>query len=189
MKFYLFAVLLFFVTNTHAQTKKFDTTVMWGDQGYHVTSANKDLAQNKISLSTVNLRLDIPNPSFNAQGKLTKAITDDFNDDGKPDLALVIFSGDSLNIGSIVGIAATADKKLEPIMFDDIYLDPKNREGYKGYDEFTSLTGTLIRKFPIYLAGDVNGKPTGGVRTIQYKAMQNEGRLKFKILRTFDVKQ
>ena len=62
------------------------------------------------------------------------------------------------------------------------------RDGYKGYDEFYSLTGTLLRKFPIYLPDDTPGKPTGGKRTVQYKVMSEDGRLTFKVLRSFDVK-
>ena len=110
------------------------------------------------------------------------------NDDGRPDLILCVYNGDSGEIGSIVAISYTADKNFDPIYFPDIYLDSKIREGYKGHDEFSDLTGTLLRKFPIYLPGDAADKPTGGMRVIQYKVMTDNGRLSFKVLRWYDTK-
>jgi len=86
-------------------------------------------------------------------------------------------------------LSYNANKSFEPIYFPDIYLDSKIREGYKGHDEFSGLTGTLLRKFPIYLPGDSPDKATGGMRVVQYKAMMDNGHLSFKVLRWYDVKQ
>jgi hypothetical protein len=60
---------------------------------------------------------------------------------------------------------------------------------YKGHDEFSDLTGTLLRKFPIYLPADSTDKATGGTRVVQYRAMMDNGHLAFKVLRSYDVKQ
>src|SRR5205085_2775603 len=121
-------------------------------------------------------RTDAKSPSFNIIGKVVKAMTDDFNDDGRPDLAICVYD-ESNNQTTVAALSYTADKTFVPMYFPDIFLDPKLREGYKGHDEFSVLTGTLLRKFPIYLTGDAPDKPTGGIRTIQYKAVANEGRL------------
>lgn len=182
--------LMFFLSaaGVQAQTKKFDTIVKMGDQGYHVECNNKNADQNDVSISPVGFRIEGRNPSFKLYGRITKALTDDFNDDGRPDLVLCIYS-ESNNQTTVVGLSYTADKSFAPIYFPDVYLDSKLRDGYKGYDEFSVLTGTLMRKFPIYLPDDAAGKPTGGIRTIQYKAMPDGPHISFKVLRSFDVKQ
>ena len=99
---------------------------------------------------------------------VTKAFTDDFNNDGHPELAICVYNGTNNEIGTIACLSYTADKSLVPIYFPDIYLDAKLREGYKGDDEFSALTGTVLRKFTIYFPNNEPWKPTGGTRTIQY---------------------
>jgi len=185
-----FALLffLFAAAYTKAQCQKFDTTVKMGDQGYKVECNNKNPDKNEVSINTVNLKFDGSRPVFTIVGKVKKAFTDDMNDDGRPDLIICVYSGDNNEIGSVVGISYNANKSFEPIYFPDIYLDAKIRDGYKGYDEYSALTGTLLRKFPVYLPTDAPGKPTGGMRIIQYKSMMENGHLNFKVLRWYDAK-
>ncbi|MEO8710704.1 MAG: hypothetical protein ABI405_01210 [Parafilimonas sp.] len=182
-------VFVLLISHAFAQTKKFDTTVKMGDNGYRVECSNKAADENYVTVSLIGLRLSGNNPTFKIYGRVMKAFTDDFNNDGHPDLAICVYNGTNNEIGTIACLSYTADKSLVPIYFPDIYLDAKLREGYKGYDEFSALTGTLLRKFPIYLTGDEMGKPTGGTRTIQYNVATDQGRLSFKVLRSFDVKQ
>jgi len=184
-----FLLFLLFTSHIQAQTKRFDTTVKMGKQGFRVECSNKSADQNDVSVSSIGFKAEGPDPSFKVPGKVTKVLTDDMNDDGIPDLLIGIYSGNNDEIGTIVGISFNAtDKKFMPVYFPDIYLDPKIRDGYKGYDEFSILTGTLLRKFPVYLPNDTPGNPTGGKRTVQYKAMTDNGHLSFKVLRWFDVK-
>lgn len=187
--FSLFFLLLFFCTvDTDAQSKKFDSTVKMGDKGYRVQCNNKNADKNEVTISPIGLKTDNGNPSFTVYGRILKIFSDDMNDDGLPDLIICVYNGDSGEIGSIVAIAYNADKTFAPIYFPDIYLDSKIRDGYKGHDEFSDLTGTLLRQFPIYLPTDAPGKPTGGTRVIQYKAMSENGRSSFKALRWYDKK-
>ncbi len=181
-------IFLFPVLKVTAQTGKFDTTVKMNDQGYRVECNNKNADQNDVKLISIGLPVNNTIPSFKVQGKVLKALIDDMNDDGLPDLAICVYSGTNNELGAVMAISYNADKSFQPIYFPDIYLDAKIRDGYKGHDEFSNLTGTLLRKFPIYLPGDTT-KPTGGIRTVQYKAMMDNGHLSFKVLRSFDVKQ
>jgi hypothetical protein len=184
-----FLLFLLFTSNIQAQTKKFDTTVKMGAQGFRVECSNKSADLNDVSVSAIGFKADGHNPAFKAQGKVIKVMTDDMDDDGSPDLLICIYSGANSEIGTIVCITFNAtDKNFAPVYFPDIYFDPKIRDGYKGYDEFSILTGTLLRKFPVYLPNDTPGNPTGGKRTVQYKAMMDNGHLSFKVLRWFDVK-
>lgn len=184
-------VLAFFLFNSvtiKAQVKKFDTTVKMGDQGYRVQCSNKNADENEVSIAPVGLKLDHSIPPFRIPGRIKKAITDDFNNDGLPDLAICIYSGGDNETGTVVALSYNADKSVAPVYFPDIYLDPKIREGYKGHDEFSALTGTLLRKFPIFLPNDAPDKPTGGNRTVQYGVMNNGNNSSFKVLRSFDTK-
>jgi hypothetical protein len=168
-----------------AQVKKIDTTVKMGEYGFRVECNNKDSNQNIVTVSPVGFRIDQSRISFQIQGRISKAMADDFNDDGYPDLVVCVYNNDII---SVVSISSSANKNLVPIYFPDIFLDPKIREGYKGHDVYSTLTGTLLRKFPIYLPNDAIDKPTGGTRTVQYKAMIEDDKLSFKVLRWFDVK-
>jgi hypothetical protein len=38
-----------------------------------------------------------------------------------------------------------------------------------GHDEFAVVENRLVRRFPVYLAGDTNAEPSGGTRQIQYR--------------------
>jgi len=191
MKLVCFWIGLFlglFSGNVNAQSKKFDTTAKMGDKGYRVECNNKNPDKNSVTVSPIGLKTDGPDPTFTVYGKVTKVFIDDLNEDGRPDLIICIYGGDNGAIGTVAAISYNADKGFDPIYFPDIYLDAKIREGYKGYDEFSDLTGTLLRKFPIYLPGDTD-KATGGTRVVQYKAMMDNGHLAFKVLRSYDVKQ
>jgi hypothetical protein len=184
-----FLLFLLFASNAQAQTKRFDTTVKMGKQGFRVECSNKNADQNDVSVSSIGFKATGPDPSFKAPGKITKVMTDDMNDDGSPDLVICVYSGDSSEIGTIVCITFNVtDKNFVPVYFPDIYLDPKIRDGYKGHDEFSILTGTILRKFPVYLPNDTPGNPTGGKRTVQYQIMTENGHSSFKMLRWFDVK-
>jgi len=187
--FWICLLMSLLCVSIQAQTKKFDTTVKMGDQGYRVQCSNKNADKNTVSVSPIGLKTDGPDPSFGVYGRVTKVFIDDLNDDGRPDLMICIFGGDNNEIGTIAALSYNANKSFEPIYFPDIYLDSKIREGYKGHDEFSGLTGTLLRKFPIYLPGDSPDKATGGMRVVQYKAMMENGHLSFKVLRWYDVKQ
>lgn len=184
----LLVLFLLSAAGINAQTKKFDSTVKMGNEGFRVECSNKNPDKNEVNISPVNLQTKTSKPSFTVYGKVTKAFADDMTDDGRPDLVICVYSGDSSSVGSVVAISYNAEKTFEPVYFPDIYLDSKIREGYKGHDDFSALTGTLMRKFPIYLPGDAPDKPTGGVRVVQYKAMQENGRFSFKVLRWYDAK-
>jgi len=187
-KFFTFLLALLFVASL-GNAQKFDTTVTMQGQGYRVSCSNKDVDNNAVTIAPVKIN-ELRQLDFPIKGKILKAAIDDLNDDGLPDIVICVYTGNNGEIGNI--ISATFDKPnktMVPIIFPDIYNDPKLREGYKGYDVFSLVIGTLIRKFPIYLPTDAVGKPTGGIRTIQYKAMPGErGMLSFKVLRTFDTK-
>lgn len=130
--------------------------------------------------------------SFEINGRVRRAEVDDVNRDNFPDLVLYIYSGDTLNKGTVVCISSEANTTVLPIVFPDIVDDPKLRDGYKGYDEFLLMEGILTRRFPLY-SSDSTGvaKPTGKTRQVMYRVGPGDkGGQKFIVMRTYDyVKQ
>jgi len=187
----LLCLAVTFFTAACASAQKFDTTIKMNAEGYHITSNNKNINDNSITIDPVKLTFSSRGLlNFPIKGRVTKAAIDDLNDDGQPDLIICFYNGANEAIGNIVGaVYSKEDKAIKPIYMPDIYSDPKLRDGYKGHDVFSLVIGTLLRKFPIYLPNDAPDKPTGGIRTVQYKATPGEGGyLKFTVLRTFDTK-
>ena len=91
-KFFLFSLLIPAYFFSHAQTKKFDTTVKMGDAGYRVQCNNKNVDQNEVTVDPVNLKTNSSKPSFIIYGKATRALIDDFNDDGLPDVVICVLN-------------------------------------------------------------------------------------------------
>ena len=182
----LLSVLLPAAGHSYAQDRKIDTTVKFDKVGYRVTCSNKKADENMLSISPVGFKSEARPATFAIKGKVTQAAVEDLNEDGYPDLLIYVFSGAHNEIGNVIAITSTENKSLAPVYFPDIYEDPKLREGYKGHDEFSTFSGTVVRSFPIYKTGDAPDKPTGGKRVAQYKAMMVDGALRFKVIRTFD---
>ena len=67
---------------------------------------------------------------------------------------------------------------FEPIVLET--LSAAQSQGYMGHDIFDIENKIMVRRFPIYKAGDSNVRPTGGTRTIQYKLTRVEQKLYLK---------
>ena len=102
-------------------------------------------------------------------GKVTGAEVADLNVDGKPELYVYTQSAGSGSYAGLVGLVAQKDGKLVPIRLPDLAEDAKASRGYIGHDAFAVVENRLIRRFPVYKAGDSNAKPTGGTRQLQYR--------------------
>ena len=175
---------LFTSINIDAQVQNIDTTAFFGVAGYRVTCSNKKEDANQVSISPKKFKNTVRDVSFMVKGKLAKILVDDLNDDGFPDLLLCLYTGVKNEKGTIVGIYSN-EAAIMPVAFPDIYDDPKLRDGYKGYDEFNIIMGSLLRSFPIYKPTDTD-TATGGTRVIQYKIIPDaEKRMSFKVLRTY----
>jgi len=185
---FLFA-LLFATSSVYAQVRKIDTTASFGNAGYRVTCNNKNEGDNQVSISPKGFGKEVGDLSFSIKGRLRKILIDDLNADGYPDLILCIYGGANGQMGNIAGIASSGNSSLLPVHFPDIYSNPKLSEGYKGYDEFSVMVGTLLQSFPVYKQGDTD-TPGGGTRVVQYKIMNGEnGGLKFSVLRSYEKKE
>ena len=175
------------------QYKRFDSTVKIGKAGYRVVCGNKSADKNYASLKLIgfdNSEGGGGDINLTIAGRITKIETDDFNNDGFPDLVIYFFGGANGAMGNVLAVSSVENKSLKAIVFPDIRDDPKLYDGYKGHDDFYLLNGTLFRNFPIYKKEDTPDNPTGGKRVIQYNVVPGDGNyLKFKVLRTFEEKK
>jgi hypothetical protein len=100
-----------------------------------------------------------------------------------------VFTNDSIPKGNVIAISSEKNETVAPIVFPDIFDDPKLRVGYKGNDVFFLMEGYLVRRFPVY---PVEGAPaaasTGNLfRQIQYMVIPGDrGGSKFKPMRSYD---
>jgi len=186
----VFSLLFCYGSLLEAQTvRKLDTTIQIGKVGYRISCNNKKPDENTITIAPVGFENTATTATFTFKGRVTGAEIDDFNNDGYPDMVAYAYTGISGEIGSIIGISSSENKGFMPIMFPDIYNDPKLRVGYKGHDTFRLVEGTLMRSFPIYNPSDAADNPTGGKRVVQYNVVTSpNGRPSFNVLRSYEIK-
>jgi hypothetical protein len=168
---------------------KIDTTMKIGKAGYRVTCRNKSITENPIGIRPVGMESDVRPLDFPLKGRLYATQVDDLNGDGYPDLLMYIYTDSNAIHGTVYCLMSQENKSLVPCYLPDISYDPKVSKGYKGYDKFSLLEGTLIQQFPIYNPNDEKEKPTGGERTLMYQVTKGEnGGFKFNRIRFYDTK-
>lgn len=189
---FLFAVGSVISSNAQVPARKFDTTVKMGRVGYRLTCKNNNPERNSASVNPIGFDKEMREFSFEVKGRITKAEIDDINRDGYPDLVFYVFSNDSIPRGNVIAISSEKNESVSPVIFPDIFDDPKLRLGYKGNDEFFLMEGFLVRRFPVYAAEGVTLPASGTlIRQIQYTVVMGErGNLRFKPGRSYEfVKQ
>jgi len=192
-KFLLSVLLIPAFYLSQAQAKKFDTTVKMGDVGYRIIYNNKKHDNNSVSITPIGFKDYSRDLEFPIVGLLKKAMIDDYNNDGYPDL--FFYSFDEKDRAQTYALASVANKSCAPMYMPDVYIDPKLRDGYQGKDEFTSMGGFIIRKFPVYKTDSVtNTTSVTAERVIEYKAKTNASNpnnpnYKFEVFKSYDIKQ
>jgi hypothetical protein len=188
----LFLFCLPSLVKAQQPARKFDSTMKIGKVGYKVNCSNRSADKNTINISPVGFDNSVRDFSFEIKGRIRRAEVDDVNRDNFPDLVLYVYSGDTLNKGTVICISSEGNNNVAPIVFPDIIDDPKLRDGYKGNDEFLLMEGVLTRRFPLFTT-DSSGisQPTGKTRQVMYRVGPGEKNMqKFIVLRTYDyVKQ
>ncbi len=191
----LLPVLFFFclpaLVNAQQPARRYDSTMKIGKAGYKVNCNNRNAEKNTINISPIGFDNNVRDFSFEINGRIRRAEVDDVNRDNFPDLVLYIYSGDTLNKGTVICISSEANTSVLPIAFPDIIDNPKLRDGYNGNDEFMLMEGVLTRRFPLFITDSTGSKPTGKMRQVMYRVGPGEkSGLKFIVMRTYDyVKQ
>jgi hypothetical protein len=173
-----------------SQFKKVDTTVKIGKAGYRIVCNNKAPDKNFTTLKPVGFESGAREMEFYVKGRIERVEVEDFNNDGFPDMIMFSRGGPNPNdYVTVYTVLSAENKSFVPVFFPDLLDDAKLRDGYKGHDEFSLMEGMIMRTFPIYKSDDAPDKPTGGKRSVQYKLFSIEGGYRFKVIRSFELKQ
>jgi len=142
---------------------------------------------NELTITPNGLSLDNSVITHEIDGTVTGAEIADIDWNGSPEIYVYINSAGSGSYGSVVAYSANNKKSLSRI-----YLPPlTDNEGYMGHDQYAVVETRFHRQFPVYLDGDINAKPTGGLKVIQYKLIPGEASWVMKLFKTdvFKVKK
>ncbi len=112
------------------------------------------------------------------EGRVVGAEVEDLNSDGQPDLFVYVQSAGSGSYGSLKGWTTPRSGSLLPIQLQE--LPAKDAQGYRGHDQFAVVETSLVRRFPLYRAGDTNASATGGTRQVTYKLVPGEAMWQLK---------
>ena len=96
-------------------------------------------------------------------------------------------SAGSGSYGSVIAYAVNKKQSVTEIFMPNLTDDPKLSKGYMGHDEFSIVENSLGRRFPIYLDGDSNAKPTGGIRQLEYQLVPCEAGWLLKVKNQIDL--
>jgi len=183
----LVSSLMASVITVSGQVRKIDTIMKLGNIGFKLVTNNKNEDKNYVTISPIGFGSGARDVSFEVKGRIRKAEIDDLNNDFYPDMVIYVYTNDPNDKGNVIGISSVKNESLTGIVFPDIVDDPKLRVGYKGFDTFMLMEGTLMRRFPVYTADSVGAQRTGMYRQIQYKVMPGErGMLSFKPVRSYE---
>lgn len=156
----------------------FDQTLEAEGFSVRTTSPNSP-EKNQITLQPKGLKSVNDPVAVSVEGSLTRAFLQNADADNTPELFLVLTGSGSGSYGELLAFSTNGKKALTPIIIQK--PTAKNLEGYLGHDEFEVMENTLVRRFPVYKAGDTNASPTGGWRQIQYKLKSGEAAWHFRI--------
>ena len=158
--------------NAEAATS-FDRTLEYNGISFHVLTTG-DGSIRTLQITPAGLEIDNAPVTREIDGAVTGAEVDDLNEDGSPEVYVYTNSAGSGSYGTLVAYATNNRKSMTGIYEPPLDQTPGATEGYMGHDEFAVVETTLVRRFPVYAAGDTNAKPTGGTRQLQYKLEAGE---------------
>jgi hypothetical protein len=122
------------------------------------------------------------------EGTVTGAEIADLNSDGSPEIYIYLTSAGSGSYGSVIAYSMNKKHTATEIYMSNISENSKLSKGYMGHDEFSILENRLGRRFPLYLPGDINSKPSGGIRQLEYKLIPGEASWLLKVSKQTDIK-
>lgn len=152
---------------------------------FHVTSPQSG-SLNTVRVVPAGLEIDNTPIERQIDGTVSGAEVADLDSDGSPELYVYVQSAGSGSYGSLAAWSANRRKSLSDIILPPLADTPDATHGYQGHDQFAILEGVLGRRFPLYGDSDTNGKPTVGMRQLQYRLVPGEATWQLKVEKVFD---
>lgn len=134
---------------------------------FHITSSNSS-SINKLQIALAGLEIENPLLEKIIDGTVTGAEVADLNLDGSPEVYVYVSSAGSGSYGSLVAYSTNRLKSISGIYLPPLKEDKTASKGYMGHDTFSVEGNYIVRRFPVYLDSDLNSKPTGGIRRLDY---------------------
>jgi hypothetical protein len=154
---------------------------------FHLSSENAG-SQNQLTITIDGLKSKTDPILHEIDGAITGAEVGDLNSDGSPEVYVYTTSIGSGSYGNVTGVSVNKMKSASDIFMPPITENKQLSAGYMGHDEFAVIEGTLVRRFPIYKAGDTNAKATSGLRQVNYKLKSGEAGWVLRIKNSMDFK-
>jgi hypothetical protein len=148
---------------------------------YGVYSFFIELYDKKLTIQPVGLTHDNTIAEHLIEGTVVGAEVGDLNIDGFPEVMVYLQSDGSGSYGSVIGYSVNNGKSMSLINMPNIADNTELNSGYMGHDEFAIVESKFNQRFPVYKPGDMNAKPTGGMRQIQYKLVDGENMRKLVV--------
>ncbi len=165
--------------------RPFDRTLGLQGISFRVQTTNES-SVNTLEIVPSGLQIDNATITQKIDGQVTGAEVADLDVDGSPEIYVYVNSAGSGSYGSLVAYAANRRKSLSQIHLPPVTDNKQAAQGYMGHDEFAVVENTLVRRFPIYRDGDVNARPGGGTRQLQYKLRRGEAGWVLKLDRVIE---
>jgi hypothetical protein len=103
-------------------------------------------------------------------GSIIDVYNSDMDLDGNPEILIQAKGKDTTNYTTIYAFEFSNGKAQK---LDFPKLNQKQRQGYRGSDNFYIKDGTLMREFPIFNGTGKGAKPSGQKRLLQYGLRDN----------------
>jgi hypothetical protein len=187
MNKFLYLIVFGYALSVSAIAAPFEQDLSLQGVAFHLSSENTG-SQNQLTITIDGLKSKIDPILHEIDGTITGAEVADLNSDGSPEVYVYSTSAGSGSYGSVTGVSVNKMKSASDIFMPPITENKKLSAGYMGHDEFAVVEGNLVRRFPIYKAGDTNAKATGGLRQVNYKLKSGEAGWVLRIKNSMDFK-
>ena len=144
-----------------------------GNVGFTL-QATSGSSLNSLTLTPIGLEIENAPQTVELDGTAYLAELADLDANGWPEVYVYVSSAGSGSYGSLAAYAVNNGKSATPIYLPPLDANAEASEGYQGHDEFRVVENRLVRRYPIYMAGDTNAQPSGGTRQVQYRLVAGE---------------
>lgn len=135
---------------------------------------DNDASINRLRVQPAGLAIDNAAVETEIDGTVVDAGVADLDADGSPEVYVFVSSAGSGSYGSLAAWAVNKGRSLSGIYLPPLSPEEAYAQGYMGHDRFRLTGDRLVRAFPVYLEGDPNSQPTGGMRELEYRLVPGE---------------
>jgi hypothetical protein len=153
-------------------TAPFAEQFSWGSIRFQVESANTP-GSNKVVITPSGLAIDNRPVEAEILGQLVRGDVADTNRDGSPELYLYIRSNDTPPQMQLLAFSVNHGKSMSDIVLPGLNGKPEYARGYRGWDQFSVVESSLVRRFPVFTEMAADSQPTS-VRQIRYRLRPSE---------------